>query len=426
MLPRSLTWASAYAAISCRAGATERGTDTSPGAHRSCSSPGMLPRWLERLPFRVVVTWAVGACALGYGFVVYATTPDGLLPAPTATLVHTFHLALGQLLELTGVAALTLARPERLPRWITIALLGVVAWAPVIFVVATAAPEQDAWLRPLAAAASVYGGAVGLAAAVALARIAGPTPRPLGLGLAALTLLGSGVALALGVAARRAFAPVTPMLLVGAVAALGEPAPGKTRGGSDLLALLLLAAATVAPGEHVAVALARIGVGGLVLLTTWRAGRDGMPSAIGRWTARVALVLFGHAMLGRAFLGLVSVDVHLHDTWFVTGVSHLEAFALLLALLAEWLRTREPRPHARQAAWLGVVATFLGAHTFGYALLRTGALGMPVGYLRYVPTFQAGHIVAALGATLLIVGLLLIVTTVRRVHPVPAAPEVFQ
>jgi heme/copper-type cytochrome/quinol oxidase subunit 1 len=90
--------------------------------------------------------------------------------------------------------------------------------------------------------------------------------------------------------------------------------------------------------------------------------------------------------------------------------------ALLLALLAEWLRDREPRPHGPRLPTLGVLLAFAGAHVFVDALLRMGAQGMPMGYRYYVPQLQAGHLVSALGATLLVMGLVLIVVTVQRTN----------
>jgi len=54
-----------------------------------------------------------------------------------------------------------------------------------------------------------------------------------------------------------------------------------------------------------------------------------------------------------------------------------------------------------------------------------GSRGMPRQYYRYVPQFESLHVWAAAGATAFLVGLVLVVLTVRRVHVAPPVAKVF-
>jgi heme/copper-type cytochrome/quinol oxidase subunit 1 len=121
------------------------------------------------------------------------------------------------------------------------------------------------------------------------------------------------------------------------------------------------------------------------------------PTRLAAWVARLALLVFVEAVLVRSFLDLPSVGSHLDDTMFAGATTHLEGLAIVLALLAAWLRERESRRWLRAAAPVGIALAAAGAHVFVFcwSLLRLGARGMPRGYVKYISEFQPLHAAAA-------------------------------
>jgi heme/copper-type cytochrome/quinol oxidase subunit 1 len=141
----------------------------------------------------------------------------------------------------------------------------------------------------------------------------------------------------------------------------------------------------------------------------------------------MALVLFVEAALLRSFMDLPSVNIHLHDTTFEVGVAHLEGLAIVLSLLTLWLRERERRHGTRGIVYAGLVLVTVGSEVFCGGQLLLGSRGMPKGYVRYIPQFETLHVVVAIAATVLLVGLAITVSAVKRVHweSATAAVDVF-
>jgi heme/copper-type cytochrome/quinol oxidase subunit 1 len=111
--------------------------------------------------------------------------------------------------------------------------------------------------------------------------------------------------------------------------------------------------------------------------------------------ARLALLVFVEAVLVRSFLDLPSVGSHLDDTMFADATTHLEGLAIVLALLAAWLRERESRRWLRAAAPVGIALAAVGAHVFLLVVAAARRTGMPRGYVKYISEFQPLHAAAA-------------------------------
>ncbi|MDF2698232.1 MAG: cytochrome c oxidase subunit [Labilithrix sp.] len=144
-------------------------------------------------------------------------------------------------------------------------------------------------------------------------------------------------------------------------------------------------------------------IAGVVLgvATLRSAGRE--PTAWLRWVRRIEGALFGEAVLLTAFLGVVGSDVHLNDTLFPVGATHLEALVLLFASF----RVLMPAGHTRWG-WTGLSLTALGAHVFCWGFVVLGSQGMPRRYVQYLGRFSALHTVTSLGAFVFCAGALLL------------------
>ena len=126
-----------------------------------------------------------------------------------------------------------------------------------------------------------------------------------------------------------------------------------------------------------------------------------------------------------SLLGTLSVDVHLHDTYFVVALDHVVAATLLLLLLGS--------AYERSTALLGrvphrglAIASVVGiGGGFGLgivAMLALGQAGMPQRYPAYVPELEPLHRAVGAGGLLVAVGLLLVglaLATGRR-DPIPS------
>ncbi len=124
------------------------------------------------------------------------------------------------------------------------------------------------------------------------------------------------------------------------------------------------------------------------------------------------LPCFWAGVLAKAFLLTQSIDVHLHDTYFVTGADHLffgVALAALLAGVHAWadvLIARRPRePIAR----VGASLTCLGLLATSAAMLALGWRGLPRRLADYLPAFELHHRALTSSALIVLVGGLLVV-----------------
>lgn len=135
----------------------------------------------------------------------------------------------------------------------------------------------------------------------------------------------------------------------------------------------------------------------------------------------LALVSFAGMVLLRRFLGTLSPDVHLHDTYFAVAPMHLAGTTALLLLVAACFQHaaalfgRTPR---RTLGIAGALALGGGMLTSFGAMARLGQQGMPRRYSTYVPQFEGGFEWMGLGGALAVVGLVMVIlaiSTGRRV-----------
>ena len=111
------------------------------------------------------------------------------------------------------------------------------------------------------------------------------------------------------------------------------------------------------------------------------------------------------------FLAVMSVDVHLHDTYFVVAHFHYVmmggAITALMAGLHYWWPKATGRMYNEKQGQIGALLVFIGLNLTFFPQFILGSRGMPRRYYNYLPEFQDLHQLSTLGAYVLGAGFLL-------------------
>jgi cytochrome c oxidase subunit I len=110
------------------------------------------------------------------------------------------------------------------------------------------------------------------------------------------------------------------------------------------------------------------------------------------------------------FLGALSVDVHLHDTYFVVAHFHYVMMGGTIIAFVGGIHHWWPKMFGRMynethGRW-GALLIFVGFNMTFFNQFVVGQQGMPRRYYTYVPQFQQQHILSTIGAYILLVGFL--------------------
>jgi cytochrome c oxidase subunit 1 len=123
------------------------------------------------------------------------------------------------------------------------------------------------------------------------------------------------------------------------------------------------------------------------------------------------ILLFGFGGLTGLFLGALSTDVHLHDTYFVVAHFHYVMMGGTLIAFLGGLHYWWPKMFGRlyNELWARVACLiiFIGFNWTFFPQFLLGTRGMPRRYARYEAEFQGLHQVSTTGAMILAVGLFL-------------------
>src|SRR5690242_4321435 len=117
------------------------------------------------------------------------------------------------------------------------------------------------------------------------------------------------------------------------------------------------------------------------------------------------LLLFTIGGLTGLFLGILSVDVHLHDTYFVVAHFHYvmmgSTLVAFLGALHHWWPKFTGRMYNENIARVCAVGVFFGFNLTFFPQFIMGARGMPRRYWDYDPQFQIFHQLSTIGAYVL-------------------------
>ena len=146
--------------------------------------------------------------------------------------------------------------------------------------------------------------------------------------------------------------------------------------------------------------------------------------------AMAFIFLFTIGGLTGLFLGTLSVDVHLTDTYFVVAHFHYvmmggTVIAFLGGLLYWWPKMTG-KMHDEVKAKIGFVFVFIGFNAVFIPQFIMGSRGMPRRYYDYLPQFEPFHQASTIGSWILAMGLFItgytLLEALWRGKPAPRNP----
>jgi cytochrome c oxidase subunit I len=142
------------------------------------------------------------------------------------------------------------------------------------------------------------------------------------------------------------------------------------------------------------------------------------------------LFTFGIGGLTGIFLGALSTDIHLHDTYFVVAHFHYVMMGgtviAMLGGLHHWWPKMTGKMYPELPAKIACGLVFWGFNQTFFTQFILGSLGMPRRYYDYVPEFTTLHRVSTVGSLILASGFFLmlfyLVYSLFRGAPAPTNP----
>jgi len=120
------------------------------------------------------------------------------------------------------------------------------------------------------------------------------------------------------------------------------------------------------------------------------------------------LFLFAIGGLTGLFLGALSVDMHLHDTYFVVAHFHYVMMGgtviAFLGGLHHWWPKMTGKMYSEKLARISCALIFIGFNVTFFTQFILGTRGMPRRYYNYLDQFRGLHVYSTVGSWLLLAG----------------------
>ena len=127
------------------------------------------------------------------------------------------------------------------------------------------------------------------------------------------------------------------------------------------------------------------------------------------WYMMAFLWTFTIGGLTGVYLGTLSVDVHLHDTYFVVAHFHYVmvggTVVAFIGGIHHWWGKMTGRMYNEAAGKLGCLLVFVGFNVTFLTQFFLGHQGMPRRYYAYLPEYETLHQVSTIGSWILAAGL---------------------
>ena len=134
--------------------------------------------------------------------------------------------------------------------------------------------------------------------------------------------------------------------------------------------------------------------------------------------ALLFVFLFSIGGLTGLFLGALSPNVQLHNTYFVVGHFHYVIFGGmgfgLAAAIHYWFPKMTGKMYSKPMAVVAWLIVFVGFNIFYFPMFILGWEGMPRRYYNYLPQFETLHQVVSIGSFITVAGLLLVAINLVR------------